>query len=230
MTPRGSNSARNAASDAARDAVGAGARRRPSSSSTSASTATGLPSTTISGLRSTERDVGSLLRRDATARAAWRATRVAIDRGLAAERPEQRLGREVVEEVARRRARSSGTRRNATSPSASASTPPTPNITHGPNCGSRTSPAISSRVPRTIGATSSSTGPSSGRAAASSSVGRGVHRGGVAEAEPHEAAFGLVRDRVAAQLHHDRIADRIGRGDGGVGGRPTVRSSRTGTP
>ena len=29
-------------------------------------------------------------------------------------------------------------------------------------------------------------------------------RGGVAQAEAHEAALGLVRDRVAAQLHHDR--------------------------
>ena len=53
---------------------------------------------------------------------------------------------------------------------ASASTPPTPSITVIPNCGSRLRPAISSRVPRTIGATSRPTSPSSGRAAASSSA------------------------------------------------------------
>ena len=103
--------------------------------------------------------------------------------------------------VTRRRA---GRRRNATSPSASASTPPTPSITHGPNCGSRTRPAISSRFPRTIGATSSSTAPSSGRAAASSSRrGRGTASPS-REPEADETPLGLVRDRVAAQLHDDR--------------------------
>jgi hypothetical protein len=53
---------------------------------------------------------------------------------------------------------------------ASASTPPTPSITAIPNCGSRTSPAMSSRLPATIGATRTPTAPSSGRAASSSSV------------------------------------------------------------
>ncbi len=64
-------------------------------------------------------------------------------------------------------ARLSGAGRNTTSCAASAKMPPTPSITVGPNCGSRTAPAISSRMPETIGATSRSTSPSSGRAAAS---------------------------------------------------------------
>ncbi len=66
--------------------------------------------------------------------------------------------------------RSTGTRRNATSARASASTPPTPIITHGPNCGSRSTPAMSSRLPCTIGATRIPTAPSSGTAASSRAV------------------------------------------------------------
>ena len=63
-----------------------------------------------------------------------------------------------------------GTSRKATSATASARMPPTPSITVIPNCGSRWSPAISSRLPDTIGATSRWTAPSSGRAAARRSV------------------------------------------------------------
>jgi hypothetical protein len=43
-------------------------------------------------------------------------------------------------------------------------------MTHGPNCRSRTRPAISSRVPRTIGATSTDTTPSAGVATPCSST------------------------------------------------------------
>ena len=64
----------------------------------------------------------------------------------------------------------SGAAANTTSESASAATPPRPNNTHGPNCGSRTIPAISSRLPRTISATSSCTSPSAGRTFASNSL------------------------------------------------------------
>ncbi len=83
---------------------------------------------------------------------------------------------------------------------------------------------MSSRVPRTIGATSSSTGPSSGRAAAEQLGCRMPTAAASAHPEPHEAPFGLVRDRVAAQLYHDGIADRVGRGDrlGGAGDRALV--------
>jgi hypothetical protein len=64
----------------------------------------------------------------------------------------------------------SGAAAKTTSPSASVRIPPSPSSTHGPKLGSRTTPAISSRLPRTISATSSVTGPSSGRALASSSA------------------------------------------------------------
>ncbi len=40
---------------------------------------------------------------------------------------------------------------------------------------------------------------------------------GRAETEPHEAALGLVRDRVATELQHDRVADRVGGRDGRFG-------------
>ena len=66
--------------------------------------------------------------------------------------------------------------------------------------------------------------PSSGRPAASSSVGGRAHGVGVAEAEPHEAPLGLVGDGVAAQLGDDRVAELVGGGDGLVGGRrPAAR-------
>lgn len=64
----------------------------------------------------------------------------------------------------------SGASRTATSSMASAKTPPTPTITAGPNCGSRITPAMSSRFPDTMGAIRIDTSPSSGRAAASSSL------------------------------------------------------------
>ena len=62
-----------------------------------------------------------------------------------------------------------GTRRIATSATASASTPPMPTSTVGPNCSSWETPAISSRVPETMGATSTPVASSSGLAASSSS-------------------------------------------------------------
>ena len=100
-----------------------------------------------------------------------------------------------------------GTSRKATSATASARIPPTPSITVMPNCASWCRPAISSRLPRSIGATSRCTSPSSGRAAASSSVGGLCDGVVVGEAEAHEAPLGLVGDGVAAELQHDRVAE-----------------------
>ncbi len=65
---------------------------------------------------------------------------------------------------------SSGAGRNTTSATASARMPPTPSITIAPNWASWTTPAISSRLPDTIGAINTSTSPSAGVAAPSSSV------------------------------------------------------------
>ena len=64
----------------------------------------------------------------------------------------------------------SGTGRNTTSATASASTPPTPSMTLAPNCGSRTMPAMSSRLPLIMGATSSDTSPSAAVALPSNSA------------------------------------------------------------
>ena len=74
-----------------------------------------------------------------------------------------------------------------------------------PNCGSRTSPAISSRLPvhhrRDEHADLAVVGPSPRRAARRP---RPRTASASAQAEAHEAALGLVRDRVAAELHDDR--------------------------
>ena len=97
--------------------------------------------------------------------------------------------------------------RKATSATASARMPPTPSMTVMPNWGSSWSPAISSRVARSIGATSRWTSPSSGVAAAS----RAAAASRTCSAEPRlqadQAPLGLVGDAVAAQLDHDRVAD-----------------------
>ncbi len=63
-----------------------------------------------------------------------------------------------------------GAGRNCTSAIASATMPPTPSITLAPNCGSRTTPAINSRLPEIIGAINSDTSPSAGVALAKRSV------------------------------------------------------------
>ena len=201
---RGARTARgNPRRSAARGARCAAAAVDVSSSSTSASTATGLPSTTISGLRSTAATSG---RSSGEAREPdeRRRDRGAVDGRFAPERSEQLLGREIVEQVVGvelGRAARAGTRRRRSPRRAlprrrTSRTDRTADRARGP--------AMSSREPRTIGATSNSTGPSSGRAAASSSRGRGAHRGRVRQPEANEPALGLVRDGVAAQLHHDR--------------------------
>ena len=77
-------------------------------------------------------------------------------------------------------ARSTGASRNTTSAIASASTPPSPSMTHGPNSLSVCRPAISSRAPRTIGETRSATSPSAGPAAASRSAAAAVTASGSA--------------------------------------------------
>ena len=61
---------------------------------------------------------------------------------------------------------STGAGRNTTSAITSAITPPIPSITVGPNWGSTSIPAISSRVPLIMGATNRWTSPSAGVAAA----------------------------------------------------------------
>ena len=188
-TPRGSNRARNCSSVQRRRVRSTApppparrrrpARRRP----------------TISGLRSTRRRrVG---RRPAADRpTSTSASALPVDGRLAAERPEQRLGGEVVDHllgVDARRAAPGGTttsadglgedrRRRRASRSCR-------------TAGRGTSPAISSRLPGTIGATSSATVAVVGR-------GRGQQLGRRGRAprrrrprpQPHQAPLGLVGD------------------------------------
>ena len=186
--------------------LGASDSARGRATSTSASTATGRPSTTISGLTSTATTSGSA---SASRLRPSRIVdeRVAIDGRLAAERSEQRLGAQVVDhllgvdaverhepEAARRRSPRRGSRRS-------------PSITHGPNCASVCTPAISSRVPRTIGATSSSTGTVVGRAPrrAAPSAARAHRVGSSAEVR---AARG--RARSCARSRRRRASPRPG--------------------
>ena len=115
--------------------------------------------------------------------------------------------------------RVTGTSRKLTSATASARMPPTPSITVMPNCGSSWSPAISSRVARSMGATSRWTSPSSGVAAASSASAASRTCVGRAEPEPHQAPLGLVGDGVAPELDHDREPDLVGRRHRVGGGR-----------
>ena len=88
---------------------------------------------------------------------------------------------------------------------------------------------MSSRQPVTMGATSRSTAPSSGRRGGEQLGGRGPHRVGVGEAEPHQAALGLVGDAVAVQLDHHRVAERSAAATASSG-EPTRRDSARGTP
>ena len=87
-----------------------------------------------------------------------------------------------------------------------------------PNCASRLRPAISSRLPCTIGATSDADLAVVGAGGGEQLGRRHLDRVGVGDAEPHEASLGLVGDAVAVELDHDRAAERSG-GVGGVGRR-----------
>ena len=196
---------------------GAAASARGSVRSTRASTAIGRPSTTISGLRSMAAMPGSASDRGGQPQQHV-AERLAVDRGLAPERAEQGLGGQLVDHVL---GVGPGERDQAHRPRRPPPRPGSrrrPSRTVGPNCGSRATPAMSSRLPFTMGATSSDTSPSSGVAAPSRSAPGPGHRVGAVEAEAHQPALGLVGDGVAAQLHHHREPEVGGRLDGLVGG------------
>ena len=179
--PRGSNNARKSSRVAALRrpvrATPAGCGPGPAASSTSASTATGTPPATTSGLTSTDTIDGSCsTSSDSATSVAARALRSTA--GSPRNGPSNTWAPSE-STMSRASSASIGTTRNATSATASASTPPTPTMTHGPNCGSVCTPAISSRDPRTIGATSNATSPSSGRAAARRSTAAAATASGV---------------------------------------------------
>ena len=102
------------------------ARRSTRSSSTSASTATGLPSTMMSGLTSADATSGRSRCEARRGRGDVAPARSRSTAGSPRNGAEQRLGAQIVDDARRRRGASSGTSRNATSASASASTPPMP--------------------------------------------------------------------------------------------------------
>jgi hypothetical protein len=165
-TPFGSNRARNRSSSG-RGRIG-GCDVPGSPSSTSASTATGTPSgVTISGFTSTLRTSGRSA--GSRPRPTRRSTRCRRDTGASPRNAPSSFWVASPSIISPAVTSSRGAGRNTTSATASARTPPTPSITVGPNCTSRSRPTISSRLPEIIGATSTPTSPSSGRAAARSS-------------------------------------------------------------
>ena len=168
-TPRGSNSAANCSAVGVRRFGVASASLSGDRSSTRASTATGLPSAvTISGLTSTPATSSrSAITRPMAMSVAARASRstAASPRNSPSSFAVARSS--IISAVV---VASSGAGRNTTSAIASARMPPTPSITVGPNCGSRSAPTMSSRLPCTIGATRTVTSPSAGVAAARRSV------------------------------------------------------------
>ena len=207
-------------------AGGCGSGAVASASSTRASTATGFPPRSSTGFTSTlATSARSAPKRPRPTNSSAMASRSpagsprkgSVTRWLARSRPT----------MARASAWESGAAAKVTSFSASVRMPPRPSTTHGPNWGSRTSPAISSRRPATISPTSTPTAPSSGRARPSRSPAAARNRGGVGETQAHQVPLGLVGDGVAAELGHHGEADALGRGDGGVRvGRQLLASDR----
>ena len=118
----------------------------------------------------------------------------------------------------------------ATSATASARMPPTPSITVMPNCGSSASPAISSRLPRSIGATSTPTSPSSGGGRGQQVGGRG--RTASASARPSRTRPRSVLWAMASphSLATTGIADRRPRPTAAASGSATTCSAGMGTP
>ena len=129
---------------------------------------------------------------------------LAIDRRLAAELAEQLLRGEARRSSRRRRRESAapaGTRHRR-SPRRGRPRRRASRLRR--TAGRGACPAMSSRLPLTIGATSSDTAPSSAVALPSSSVAAALDSGVVAEAQLDESALGLVGDRVAAELDDHR--------------------------
>ena len=99
-----------------------------------------------------------------------------------------------------------------------------------PNCGSWDRPAISSRLPRSIGATSSATSPSSASGRGEQVGCRAVDRRGVGQARAARGparSCGRCRRRRASRRPGKPI---VGRRDRGCSASATTRSSAIGTP
>ena len=189
----------------------------------------GRPAATISGLMSTlttsGRSIGEPAEPDEHGDEFG-----SIDRRLAAELAEQRLRRQVVDHARRAAVVERSGAEHDVGHRLGEDRRRRPSITVAPNCGSRTRPAISSRLPLTIGATSTVTSPSSVARGSEQFGRRSFDRGPVAETQPDEAALGLVGDRVAVQLGDDRIADLVRPRPPASAGLVTNSSAASGTP
>ena len=198
MTPRGWKRGRKRSSTTARGrgAGGGLAGRSPAGSRiTRASTAIGRAPRTTSGFTSTLRTSS----RSSARRARPRRIRTRASTSSAGSPRNGSRKRRWVRSWAIMRRPSlveSGAVAKTTSPSPSARIPPSPSITHGPNAGSRTMPATSSRRPRTCSATSSCTSPSSGRRSLSSSP--AAARTAAGSARPRRTRSRSVLWRIAS--------------------------------
>jgi hypothetical protein len=93
-----------------------------------------------------------------------------------------------------------------------------------PNWGSSARPAISSRLPAASGDQHADLAVVR-RGRGQQVAGGGPDRNGVGQAQPHQAALGLVGDPVAAELGDHRVADDVGRlgRRAGIGHHPLGR-------
>ena len=224
-TPAGSNRARNCSVGRRRRTVDG---RRPPPARRRRR---GTPSTTISGLRSTDTTSGRPSASVATARRSTSTSALPVDRRLAPERPEQRLRARARRSSPRRRPRSIGTRRNTTSAdglgehAADAEHHGHAELRVADQPGDQLPVARAPSAPR-----AAPTSPSSGRAAASSSAAARPTASASAEAEPHQPPLGLVGDGVAVELR-PRPGSRARRPrPPRPRRRARLRSSATGTP
>ncbi len=151
------------------------------------------------------------------------AERGAVDRGLAPERAEQLLRREVVDELFGVRI---GERDDAERDVAERLGEHAADAEHHARAELRVAHEPRDELPRSPHhRRDEHRDLTVGRRGRGEQLGRGrSHRVGVAQAEPHQTPFGLVGDRLAAQLHDHRVPDRLGGRDRtvGVAGLPFV--------
>jgi hypothetical protein len=121
-----------------------------------------------------------------------------------------------------------GARWKVTSFITSTKMPPRPNISIGPNCGSRVMPRITSRPRRAHLLDEDAADVGVGRAALDAEhhqIEGVAHLLGVGQVDAHAAEVGFVDDVGRDDLQHHRVADAVGRGHGFIGGGPGGPSS-----
>ncbi len=143
--------------------------------------------------------------------------RVAVDRGFSAERSEQVLGGEVVEQVSRIEvAQRDETERDVAERFGEHTTDPQHDARSELRIADEAGDELACAAYHRRDEQPDRAVVGAGRG--EQFLGREAHRGRVGQSEADESPLGLVRDRVAAQLDHDRKADRAGRRDRVVDG------------